>query len=1019
MEWHSIFRLGFILLFYQTHWIFKIFVSGLEENELKTSSPKTEIIVNKEQYVYYQGVQGRPGIDFPIFTRIPRTAFSCRDVESGYYADLETNCQVFHICNEGLKVSFLCPNGTIFRQTDLICDWWFKVNCPKSPDFYQESAEQLRIDSARKKTSRKVQHHGDITFTSKEIADKENNVNQFTDRKFDVNSHNRERARANRARNRVPQYDQEETQVTQESSYYNSLRQHVNSQYPNHKKTYSEIQNPTNFYTNLPNRNKYTNSSYSPQTIASTNQYAINNGQPFVVSTQKYTPVTITRQSTDFLVTTPYITVKSTTTPYKYIQETTTIPPNTNSFRVNSKYVTPKPIDKTTKGKYSIGLNSNQGQVSLKVSSNPVSSSNNNKAVKNQYVPRNRATYTENKIVRKGYSVDVSNDFKKVVSSSTTLRPITTVDTRRAKALDGNYNFYKNNNFETTYYNNGNSITTEFPQYVYSTNPLEITRPKPFRLPTQPPEAATTVTPLDIGFTISNDLPQYQISSAAPFANSGKTLYPVEVTTGYFDPTLPTVSYKTNNLHDMINTLRQIVNNKTETHESISNEEVPPSVGPQTLHSLAVYFANALETKANDTANHLEADNNATSLFTLKTMQDYKELFQGDTEEIMTTMKAITKLMEQDDNDNDLDVQHSLNLVQSPRVRELAKVFSQALSSYLDNPDMFRRVLQEIRPTEPPTKSKEQLLPAEEDELLNFSDVDGRYPIIPTSTPYTPTWGYILATDKKPEEYPTFDDSNKIGTEVENLQGADSSSLVSQLNQLAERDIKKLHPKVRFPDKPNSEELLPNHWTSSPDATKLWQSTLYVNPLSVNERLQNSESTETTSGETVQSGGSSEDSTYDESMGDASLSQGSVELQYDLRALPDLTLNASQVHGILIDFMNSTSNKLQMILNKFNTTENEFLDKMKEIENNPLTRRLILLLINECGGTSQEKRIKESAVDDIIQLAQDEDVPREEKRRKKENTVAAINKKREEEDQDSRALQLLNSLYTIASKYGK
>lgn len=51
--------------------------------------------------------------------------------------------QVFHICDGGRKISFLCPNGTIFRQNDLICDWWFKVNCALSPSLYAESSEIL------------------------------------------------------------------------------------------------------------------------------------------------------------------------------------------------------------------------------------------------------------------------------------------------------------------------------------------------------------------------------------------------------------------------------------------------------------------------------------------------------------------------------------------------------------------------------------------------------------------------------------------------------------------------------------------------------------------------------------------------------------------------------------------------------------------------------------------------------------------------------------------------------------
>ena len=60
---------------------------------------------------------------------------------SGYFADTSpaSRCQVFHVCghsrgvtNHNTFYSFLCPNGTIFNQLYLICDWWFNVNCESS-----------------------------------------------------------------------------------------------------------------------------------------------------------------------------------------------------------------------------------------------------------------------------------------------------------------------------------------------------------------------------------------------------------------------------------------------------------------------------------------------------------------------------------------------------------------------------------------------------------------------------------------------------------------------------------------------------------------------------------------------------------------------------------------------------------------------------------------------------------------------------------------------------------------------
>ncbi|XP_011160540.2 mucin-5AC isoform X1 [Solenopsis invicta] len=102
------------------------------------------------------GVTGQPGVDYPALTSIPATSFSCRGLRGGYYADLETNCQVFHICDNGRKISFLCPNGTIFQQSQLICDWWFKVDCSKSTELYEQSAEQLAEEEKRRAEARKM-----------------------------------------------------------------------------------------------------------------------------------------------------------------------------------------------------------------------------------------------------------------------------------------------------------------------------------------------------------------------------------------------------------------------------------------------------------------------------------------------------------------------------------------------------------------------------------------------------------------------------------------------------------------------------------------------------------------------------------------------------------------------------------------------------------------------------------------------------------------------------------------------
>merc|ERR1712061_712413 len=87
-------------------------------------------------------IPGVPGEDYPIYAEVPESGFSCDgQVDGGYYADPEAECQVFHICTAdgagGLaKYSFLCPNGTVFNQNYFICDWWFNFDCAEAEGLY-------------------------------------------------------------------------------------------------------------------------------------------------------------------------------------------------------------------------------------------------------------------------------------------------------------------------------------------------------------------------------------------------------------------------------------------------------------------------------------------------------------------------------------------------------------------------------------------------------------------------------------------------------------------------------------------------------------------------------------------------------------------------------------------------------------------------------------------------------------------------------------------------------------------
>ncbi|XP_076374067.1 uncharacterized protein LOC143258657 [Tachypleus tridentatus] len=73
------------------------------------------------------------------YTELPFTNFRCRNYElPGYYADTETECKVFHICEPNKRQhDLMCPPGTIFSQALLTCDWPHKVQCSRSSDFFE------------------------------------------------------------------------------------------------------------------------------------------------------------------------------------------------------------------------------------------------------------------------------------------------------------------------------------------------------------------------------------------------------------------------------------------------------------------------------------------------------------------------------------------------------------------------------------------------------------------------------------------------------------------------------------------------------------------------------------------------------------------------------------------------------------------------------------------------------------------------------------------------------------------
>ena len=100
-------------------------------NSLSPAPASTAAVAAPQKRRRLGASQAFAGKPWPSLNSIPKTNFECGgDKRSdGVYADPETGCQVWHVCQNGSMHSFLCPVGTIFDVKNRVCDWWYNTRC--------------------------------------------------------------------------------------------------------------------------------------------------------------------------------------------------------------------------------------------------------------------------------------------------------------------------------------------------------------------------------------------------------------------------------------------------------------------------------------------------------------------------------------------------------------------------------------------------------------------------------------------------------------------------------------------------------------------------------------------------------------------------------------------------------------------------------------------------------------------------------------------------------------------------
>ncbi|TGZ48012.1 Uncharacterized protein DBV15_05720, partial [Temnothorax longispinosus] len=74
--------------------------------------------------------------DIDVFANLT-FRFTCKDMPSGFYADMDYNCRIFHVCeNSGDGFPVICANDTVFDQKQRICTDDENIDCQHAHEWY-------------------------------------------------------------------------------------------------------------------------------------------------------------------------------------------------------------------------------------------------------------------------------------------------------------------------------------------------------------------------------------------------------------------------------------------------------------------------------------------------------------------------------------------------------------------------------------------------------------------------------------------------------------------------------------------------------------------------------------------------------------------------------------------------------------------------------------------------------------------------------------------------------------------
>ncbi|KAJ8707267.1 hypothetical protein PYW08_011401 [Mythimna loreyi] len=183
------------------HLLILLLVSLVQSDRVRKPVPADSAIINASRDATNQTTADTlnlPANASSIRENITDT-FSCENRTYGYYADVDNDCQVFHVClpsqtpsgrNVTYRWSFICPKETVFNQAVLTCTRVAdSIDCQDSPEFYHLNMEMGKEPNKTEETKDKKDKDNRKTQKRKQDKRKENivmsnEVNDFINDEF-------------------------------------------------------------------------------------------------------------------------------------------------------------------------------------------------------------------------------------------------------------------------------------------------------------------------------------------------------------------------------------------------------------------------------------------------------------------------------------------------------------------------------------------------------------------------------------------------------------------------------------------------------------------------------------------------------------------------------------------------------------------------------------------------------------------------------------------------------------------